>query len=60
LRRCSVNDFYRHRIGPRDIEADLQQGIIAVRPLIATWLFPSHTGKLPTSTQQFAAIKKLI
>jgi hypothetical protein len=42
------------------LTAGLQQGAIAMRQLIATWLFLSHTGKSPRSTQQFAAIGKLI
>src|SRR5262245_40951647 len=42
------------------LTAGLQQGVFAVRQLIATWLFPSHTGKSPRSTQQFAAIETLI
>jgi hypothetical protein len=42
------------------LTAGLQQGAFALRQRIATWLFPSHTGKSPRSTQQFAAIETLI
>jgi hypothetical protein len=42
------------------LTAGLQRGVFAVRQRIATWLFLSHTGKSPRSTQQFAAIGTLI
>jgi hypothetical protein len=41
------------------LTGSLRQGIFAMRQRIATWLFPSHTGKSPRSTQQFAAIGTL-
>jgi hypothetical protein len=44
----------------RFIDARSPRGVFAVRQRIATWLFLSHTGKSPRSSQQFAAIGKLI